>query len=254
MDKARMKEALKAFIDAGAEPRAAAIVVAISTNESNNTFGVPRSANSVLPISCYTSRQILRPERGRGGSDVLPKTWTSDTQLMAWLDGRGYLSADKKSLSGKAIAYDKLEGPNNDAASIFEYLIDQRKLDALRIFSVGPTQMFLEYSPALHSESPMATRFATLDELFAFYTARTVRDLWGPWFGYLRTDVKFYPTPSFKCARVAGPLDAVETYLHNYQTGGVNFGQDIWMQYADSFLTSVKVTWQLAAELGIKLQ
>lgn len=254
MNKANMEAALLEMQKLQIPARRAAIIVAVSTGESNNTFGIARDATMIYPTACYPSRQILKLEDGVSATNVLTPAWRSRPGLMAWLKAQGYLESNAAGtnfwLNGKVSAYDNPQAPNQHVARVFEYLIDQRYTDALRSFSIGPTQMYLRYSPALGASTPIPTRFTTLEELFGFYTARDIAHLMGPWFDYLNTSVASYPTESSDSCGNTASNNCVEKWLQTYQTGQRDWSDPYWANYARNFLQSVRMTWSLMRNIG----
>lgn len=247
IDKSRMTKALTDMKEAGIPAGRALIVVATSANETSSCFGVDRTDALIYPKACYPRRQILRLEKGRSASNPLPKAWTDDKELMDRLLSMGFIatSGSNRYVSSQSgvTAIDTCASPNNAAAYLFELLIDQRKLAALQAFSIGPTQMFLAYSPGLGASPGISSRFKTIDELWAFYTARSTADLMkGNNFDYLPTNRADTPAPGVA-------LSTIESYLAAVQTGKVDWANPTWDTYAKGFQGAVNTTWDIARSI-----
>lgn len=246
-----IKTMLTECMAAGVPFRKAAIIAAVSANETGNCFGVDRTTALVYPQSCYPRRQILRLEKGRSASNPLSKGWTSDQTLMSRLQSMGYVTNDG---SGKwyvtansgVTAVDTCKEPNNAVAYLFEYLIDQRKLAALQAFSIGPTQQYLLYSPATLAAPGIASRFRTIDDLWAFYTATSITKLVSrEWFDYLPTTRADYPTAANASS------GAHRTYLTAVQTGSAfDWSTSAGRDYLAGFTAAVLGTWDIAREIS----
>lgn len=251
MNKERLRQALIEMKTANVPAKKAAIIAAISTNESNNTFGLPRSKKLPYPVKCYPTRQVLIAEQGRSNSNVLPKTWTTRSDLMSWLEAKKYVQtgSNGRYFTEAITKYDSFETPNDDLAYLFEFLMDQAQDVPLRIFSVGPTQIYLNLAVFTGTPNAVKNRFNTMDDLFRFYTARDAGSLFGVWFDYLATGVASYPTSASKICGAADSNACVEKYLQTYQTGLRDWSDPDMAGYATSFLASVQQVTALMKEL-----
>jgi len=224
--------------------RKAAIILAVSKNETG--YGLltsRRGVSSSYSTECWPNRQILRLERGRSESSPLPSVVTSDTVLMGWLKTHGYLnsnSSGKYWFTSEVSAVDSELTPNDTLAKVFEAVLDNRSLKALRLFSIGMTQIFLHYSPIAATGSVISGRFDTIDELFKFYTAANLQVAFsGSWFDYLPTTAVNYPTPS-------STSDNCKAFLESHQTG-VGYCTDA---YLSGFIAAVKAVWTEARSIS----
>jgi len=242
----RVESALRECMAAKIPFRRAAIVLAASSNETGNTFGIPRTPELPYPIECYSSRQVLCLEKGKSASNPLPYSWTSDAKWMKFLSNHGLLNGSGASayLVSDAAKIDTLEAPNSILPWLFETIIDQRKLKMINAFSIGPTQMFLAYSPLAEPQYPMTSRFKNVEDLFDFYMSRSVAENFnGAWYDYLPTTRTDYPTPNSTAAMR-------ESYLSNVQTGTVDWTDPTWAGYSNRFGAAVTTVWSIANRLN----
>jgi hypothetical protein len=260
---------LAASKDAGIPVRRAVITVATAHNESNTTRAVRRGHG--LPFGYPDcSRQILRLERGQSGQPFID-SWQNDDELLAYLDSNGWTKRNGQGLwtaSGGLDDYDSMEKPNTALATVFEYIIDTRRGRHLAAFSVGPTQIYLYYSPLVRDDPASSRttgiieeRFPTWESLYAFwFSIGGIRGyMENTAFDYLRTKASNYPLPgAAACAAVPSdggtcsswPSNCVQSYLTCFQTGQVPWEDQIWASYASRFAQAVNECWMTANELG----
>jgi hypothetical protein len=233
-------------------------VAAVSGNESDGTFLVDRDPNLPYPVSCFPKRQILRLEV----RNPLPRAWREDEELLQFLREHGWVlesggvvrsQAELNSLDNPANG-----APNNALAHVFEWLLDNRRAEALGAFSIGPTQIYLRGSPATHVPGGWSQPAwgETVEDIFAFYAARDVQSLMDTGFlDYLRIDAAAYPTTASRACHGPGtcsslPAGCVEKYLTCYQTGEVPWDERVWINYADGFKANLDAVWAQAAGLN----
>lgn len=232
--------------------RSAAIVAVVSVNESASTFNMPRSASLPYDVKCYPARQVLIAELGNPRLGTrLPVSWTQDEELMRYLAQNSLLSGfAADSLSESLAETDSLQKPNNGLAGLFEFLLDKRKLKALEVFSIGPTQMFLKQAPLTGGSLSMFPQ--DLNAIWAFYTMTDVKTAWDAgWWSYLKTNVFNYPTPNSTVCGHAESGACVESYLEMFQAGKRNWGTEAhWQKYAADFLRNVKMVWDIGRSNG----
>jgi hypothetical protein len=228
-------------LDAGVSAMKILPVAAVSVNESKSSFNMPNSNASLLPRKCFPVRQILALERGNtmlNANATLPQSWRAP-EVYAELQNRGWLSnADQ--LKREFCRTDLPDNPNESLAYMFAWLLDNRHLEALRVFSIGATQMFLTYSPALGGS--MQTRFPSLASLWEFYTATDTLSLWssGAW-DYLPHDGT--PVEGITSCGQPTSMACAEGWLQRYQTGNLDWQQANWQQYARNFASNVRLVW-----------
>jgi hypothetical protein len=250
----RIDDFLKASDKAGVIWRKAAIVAAVSVNETASTFSVKRDDLLVFPPECYPSRQILILEEGNPVLGTRLRTsWVQDAELMKYLAENSLLNPEAIDTLAKPFGVtDSLKNPNVQLAGLFEWLIDRRKAAALGAFSVGPTQMYLRQSKMAGGLNGFSVPSFpdTIDDLWAFYTATTYEDLWitGFW-DYLPTAVNNYPTPASSACGHAADNSCVESYLQKFQTGTRNWATSD-AGYAQGFSNAVKLVWSIAQKTG----
>jgi len=248
--------------EAGVPARRAVLFGLLSMNETNYTFGVRRPLESaVYPPECYPLRQILKIERGADDHFPLTQTWLGDAEVMDHLRATNSLRSAPSGalvLTNEYAITDSIERPNLMVQNLFEWLIDRRKVDHLRAFSIGPTQMWLFYSPAANaSETVMRNRFPTLDDLWRFYTATdhatllrspAVEDT-----SYLPLNVASFPTEATTSCGNAGvnAASCIECFLTRYQTGGgLDWESEQWSNYAKRVVAAIPVVYASARKAG----
>jgi hypothetical protein len=234
--------------------RKAAIVAAVSVNESAATFSMKRDDLLVYPPECYPSRQTLIIEEGNPSLGTRLRTsWTSDAEIMARLAEQGWLNPGAPDQLSKAFGVtDLIKTPNVLLASLFEWLIDRRKTAALGAFSVGPTQMYLRQSKMAGGLNGFTVPSFpdTIEDLWEFYTANTYATLWATGFwDYLSVTAASYPTPASSACGHANQSSCVEAYLQQFQTGTRNWASSD-AGYAQSFSNNVRLVWSTAKETG----
>jgi len=251
----RIDHFLKESDDLGVIFRKAAIVAAIATNESADTFGIARPKELVFPNTCLPTRQILLLEEGNPALGTKMKAgWTQDPELMKMLAENNFLGTAGDVVNSQIVQTDSIKSPNNSIATIFEWLIDRRKAEALGAFSIGPTQMFLRQSKMAGGIGPNHFTVPSfpddIEELWDFYTAPDYAMLWttGFW-DYLPVKVASYPTPSSTTCQVAIGDTCVETYLQSFQTGTLSWATT-HAGYAARFKNAVDNVWNIARKTG----
>lgn len=224
-------------------------VAAVSVNESASIFIRDRSpSGTLLPANCYAGRQVLALERGNPMlGNTFPGSWRNDPEIIAMLADRGWLGTGNATTQAFA-ACDCPSSPNDNLAWFFEWLIDRRKLVALEAFSVGATQVYMDYSPL--TNGTMQSRFPTIENLWGFYTATTVAQLWdySPW-GYLPNNAT--PKENWTVGGDTSSGTSIERWLQTYQTGSVNWELDVWRNYASRFQAAVRNVWNIGRQLGV---
>lgn len=239
---ARMNAFLKDAMYANIPKKQAAIVAAISINESGGTPFLPGNGQ-VLPSSCYPLRPVIRQERGTANQtfktmSAASKAYLTEKGYLKGTDGAFYLSLGQEGHT------DSLVYQLTSAADALEFGLAYRDPDIVKLFSIGMTQMYLGLSPLVGGS--LTSRFRTWDLLWQFYVAQSVADLFATGaFDYLRTDVSNYPTDT-------ATLDQVKSYLTNYQTGNVDFNSTTWNKYAQQAQSNIKWIWSLCGQLGYK--
>lgn len=240
---ARLAAFLRDAMYAGIPVKKAAIVAAISVNESGVLPFMPPN-NDCLPAACYPLRQILRQERGLVNSKF--KTIGANSKLY-YLE-RGYLKGDETEgyylELGQNQHSDSLTAQLTKVVDAFEFALANNDVGIIKLFSIGMTQMYLALSPL--AGGSVASRFKTRDLLWQFYTSQTVKTQFDTGaYDYLSTSVSFYPTAS-------ATIDQVKQYLTNYQTGAVDWSSSAWAKYAASAQNNVKWVWSVCDQLGYK--
>lgn len=250
--------------------RRTAIIMAISTEETGMTFGIPRSAALPFDPQCFPFRQSLILERGAEVfNSPLPEDWRDDRDIMDMLRGTdSIITKNGQPMVPIAVTHppDILNTPNDRLAFIFEWLLDNRKVTALGAWSVGPTQVFLRFgeAPELGNNLFITGRFRSVEHLAQFYFARSVTDLvTNSHFDYLKLDTRSYPTDSVRVCDV-GPLTrddvindpsirgCIQTYLQRTgQTGALDWSSARGRNIATQIANAVQNIWQLARSMGI---
>jgi hypothetical protein len=218
----------------------AAVVTAAAANETNTYPSIPRDPALLYDDECYECRPLLKLERRGIGSAG------GESKAVDYLTTRGGLIGttliDRHGQATDALARtDSPSSPNDELARFFEFIMIERNSPLLRLFSIGFTQMYLEYSPLAGTTSSYPGRFPTWDSLFHYYmSGRGGADIADPQFDYLPVDVSDYPYPG---------TDS-RSYLQQHQTGFVDWESSTWSAYANRFESAVSQVWLIGAELG----
>jgi len=217
----------------------AASVAVASVNESGSLFFVERGEHGgYLPRDCFPYRQILALERGNPnlGDSPLPASWLGDPDVLKIMKNNGWLAGNGYQASADFAAPDLPSSPNNMMPHMIDWMLDQRKLKALEAFSIGATQMYLKWSPLTGGGLP--SRFSTVESLWQFWTARTVKDLWdtGAW-QYLTYGSPKLSETLMHCG-AATDNTCVEMWLQTRQTGTVDWTAAGWSDYARRVATT----------------
>lgn len=245
----RINRFLRESMELGKPWSQAAAVAAVSINETAGVFLATRLPGSgAASLQCFPNRQVLALEVGNPnlGQANLPASWTGDAQIMDNMRGFGFLQPNSTRVTAEFARLD-LNPQNNNMCVMFEFLIDQRKLQALEVFSIGATQMFLRFSPL--TGGAMASRFTTIEQLWKFWYARTIADLWdtGAW-SYL------FAAPNIsealtQCGNANG-AGCVEHWLQNRQTGAVDWAGN-FKEYARRFKeTNIPLVYAEGRKIG----
>lgn len=245
----RLERFLRESREAGIPWDKARIVAAVSVNESGAIFRRRRRTDlALLDVACDPVRQILALELGNPMlGTYLPETWLSDHEVMTYVNDHGWLDTNGKQLTREFAAGDTPSSPNEEMPRLFDWLIDHRKGPALGVFSVGPTQVFLKYSPL--AGGSYATRFPTWENLWSFWTAKTAAEQWktGVW-DYLFTAPQLAPSPQVCRGNSPG---CIENWLEAHQTGTRDWSiGGKWANYADQFQSHVALVSSLRATVG----
>jgi hypothetical protein len=271
---ARRRAILQTVIDNGVEFRRAAIVGAISFEETGLNLAAPRSPSLPFPLPCYPMRQILILEAGaESRRTAMRQSWVDDDEILGMLRDRGvlvtepdgsmFVSSDVTGLT------DSVERPNDELAFIFEWLLDRRKADALAAFSIGPTQCNLRFGshPDIVKErgaTGFAGRFSSFEQLGSFYFSTTVVDLMtSEFFDYLKTNNVAYPVEgvapcglNYAPQTDFGPVDAacIEAYMTQFQTGfAFDWTSNKGRIVATLMAKGVNDMWATARAMGISV-
>jgi len=234
--------------------RQAAIVGAVAWNESACMMRVPRSQMLVYDSDCLPARPPLVIENGNPNFGTnFPASWTGDQDLMAAIKSRNWVNASGTQLLAAQSATDGVV-PNDTLAWIFEWLIDNRKAAAIGAYSIGPTQMYMKFSPLASPGQGIPSRLPTFDLLWAFYTAtNALQQFQTQAFDYLPTTISGYPTPNSQAGNGnagVGNTGNVETYLQAFQTGSRDWDSAAMKTYARNFLAAVKAAWAAGRNAG----
>lgn len=221
--------------DAGIPWQSAMSVAAVSINESGAIFRRRRRTDkAILNVACFPTRQILALEVGNPNlsNQALPVSWTSDPVIMEFMRANGWLGTNNQATRAFGRA-DLPDNPNDDLATMFDFLIDQRKGTALGAYSIGPTQIFLRFSPL--AGGTIADRFPTFENLWDFWTARTAKAQWDTnnW-NYLTT-APLLRESAIQCGDALPGNNCVETWLQFHQTGTVDWKTGRFKDYAARF-------------------
>jgi len=240
----RLTAILQDAKDAGIPWRKAAIVAIIGVNESGVTPFIPNTTSRVLPADCYPVRQILRLERGDGINGQLSQYGVIFDELPAaaqdFFTKNNYYDADIDGF--KSPGYDSLSKPCIEDQAIFEYALANHLPKIAALYSIGMTQMYLTYSPALGGN--MVGRFDTLNDLWKFYISRDITGLIGSKaYDYLPVYDGRYPTPS-------SSRQTVQNYLSAFQTGQLDWNADMWSAYLTDVMNNVKWIWSVGTSVG----
>ena len=196
--KERMKAVLTDLLAGGTERNKAISLAALSVPESSlewtveRTMGVMESAlaaesgrawnpeDPVMP--CWRVRTVVGLEpagfvKNEDGKTVgiFPKDLDDGTAqpLMDFLKIAGYI---ENTGNGTYVFKGDLNVSNSTAvASLFEMVVAYRLTRWLKLFSLGPTQMWLSQSPV--AGGPQETWPQTWDEIWSFYLTPTVSGL-----------------------------------------------------------------------------
>lgn len=248
-------ERLRAFIAASMDlgiPWAKTFAVAsVSVNESGAIFCRKKRNPAPFPDTCFHCRPVLILEEGnpnlQGTGVELPRSWQEDPEIMELMASMGWLQtsttgANLPRATTAFAAFDLPNSPNDNLAMMFEYMIDRRKGPQIGAFSVGPTQVYMRFSPL--AGGTLASRFPTWESLWEFYTAKDVAALWesGAWdyLGHLSSNLVACGATGAGC---------VESYLERYQTG-VRDWAGSFGDYARRFKSNMTLVQSLGRELN----
>lgn len=227
-------------------------VAAVSVNESGCLFIRDAQPGTVLPVECFPTRQILALEVGNATRDAgaMPRSWSSDEQIMSFLQASNYISSPTaRAISSRYCSDDVRSSRNEHIARIFAWLLDNHKWQALEAFAIGPTQVFLSQAPLCGG--PILSFPSTPEQVWRFYTARTVSAQWAAYnWTYLPTN----GTPREDIPVVgekSSSLSTVEGWLTYYQTGSREWDQPVWNNYATRFKRAVTLAYSVGRELGL---
>jgi hypothetical protein len=228
------------------------IVAAMSLRESDFCFRTDRNVkvpsqrdgdlDPLYPTKCDPARQVLGLEQGNSLLDTtMSPSWVSDSDLMGMLNRLGWLVQTSKGpqLSKETCATDGLI-PNSRLAYIFEWQMDRRKASQLRAWSVGPTQLYLYYSPlAGVAGVGLPSRFPTWEKLYSFYMSTSVAEMFDSGaYDYLDVNSQVYPMPG-------AAIETVQAWLQRYQTGEVDWSTSYWEGYSRDVLNAINKVWTL---------
>jgi len=259
-------ERLTAFMsdckDAGVPRKRALIIAALSWPETQAAFFLPMSG-VYADATCYPVRQILALERGNPRlNNDLPDGARADAALMQFLNASGFLNTNGKRVTDAVGRTDNAVTPNDQLSTIFEWCIDNRNGSGIGLFSIGPTQMYLAYSPlsTIGPANKMTGRFSQWDDLWYFYTAPDVATLTSRTpsgddpLAYLPTNVSSFPTPGVTAlCGSAGDADCIETYLANYQRGSsIDWNTKSNADYANMVIATFNAMSQYADSINYR--
>jgi hypothetical protein len=189
---------------------------------------------------------ILEEGNPNLGGGALPKSWTNDGEIMEIMTTMNWL-ADETHASKDFAAFDLPDSPNDNLGMMFEYLLDRRKGDAIGAFSIGPTQMYLRFSPLAEGGTSLPSRFSTWEDLWQFYTAEDLASQWeagNPW-SYLGTGLN----TSLQVCGNAG-AGCIERWLQMFQTGVRPWEETTWNNYAQRFKNNINLMNSIGLSVG----
>jgi hypothetical protein len=185
----------------------------------------------------------------------LPDSWTDDDEIMTllrdmeWIQDGPLVDGRVRGIqaSESLAAFDSLGSPNVNMVAFFDFLLDRRKTEALRSFSIGPTQTFLRY--AAFTQQNGGPWFNSFDHLWRFWTSTSTEERWasGAW-DYLDTSFKLTETLA-----VCGSADngCIELWLQNFQTGAKDWSSERHSAYARNFAANRDIAYRIAREEDI---
>jgi hypothetical protein len=224
---------------AGKDRQHAVTIATVSINESGATFRVKKPDTGILPVACFRSRPIIALEVGNPALDGivsesnrrLPASWLDDPEVRSFADQNGWIGQGLQATAAFS-RYDSLNSPNNEMPRMIEFLIMKRKREALKVFSIGPTQLSLKY------------HLPDWDKLWQFYIAESAVEQWdsGAW-NYLLDNFRL--TKTLKQCGVA-ENGCLELWLQNHQTGSLPWGEERWRNYVASFAKNRDLAFRIA--------